>query len=157
MPSAMKKARGTYRRDRTAANEMTPPVMTPGMPEWLDEEARAEWLRVAPMLEGLGVLAEADRAALAAYCAAQSLAVQATRQYQREGLMPKPKKGSKMARVHLMVKVAQEARAQALRIGAEFGLTPAARTRVSAPPPKEKGDETEEFLFNKPRLVTSET
>lgn len=105
------------------------------------------------MLDRLGVLTEADRTALAAYCAAASLAVQATKQYQREGLMPKPKKGSLMQRVHPMVKVAQEARAQALRIGAECGLTPAARSRVSAAPPKEKDDATDEFLFTGPQLV----
>lgn len=152
MPTAMKKARGTYRRDRVAKNEMNPPVAMPGIPDWLDEEARAEWRRVAPMLEELGVLTEADRMALAAYCAAASLAIHATRQYRLEGLMPKPQRGSKMTRVHPLVKVAQEARAQALRIGVEFGLTPAARTRVSAAPPDEKGDEAEEFLFSKPKL-----
>lgn len=154
MPSAVKKARGTYRRDRAAKNEVTPPVGAPGMPDWLDDEGRAIWSRTAPMLEELGVLSEMDRVALASYCSAASLAIQATRQCNREGLMKRAPKGSLFGpKVNPLIRVAQGARAQALRIGAEFGLTPAARTRVSAVPPHAKGDEAEEFIFGKPKLL----
>jgi P27 family predicted phage terminase small subunit len=154
MPSAMKKARGTYRRDRVAKNEMTPPVGAPEMPDWLDEEARAIWSRTAPMLEELGVLSEMDRIALASYCSAASLAIQATRQVNREGLMKRATKGSLFGpKVNPLIKIAQGARAQALRIGAEFGLTPAARSRISTAPAPAKGDEAEEFIFGKPKLV----
>ncbi len=154
MPSAVKKARGTYRRDRAAKNEMTPPVGAPEMPDWLDEEARAIWSHTAPMLEELGVLSETDRVTLASYCAAASLAIQATRQVNREGLMKRATKGSLFGpKVNPLIRVAQGARAQALRIGAEFGLTPAARTRVSGATPPAKGDDAEDFIFGKPTLV----
>src|SRR5262245_52662786 len=93
LPSALKKLRGTYRPSRAAKNELSPPLKTPDAPPWLDEVALAEWRRVVPMLEELKVLTELDRSMLADYCAAHSLAVSATRAYQSEGLIPKPKRG----------------------------------------------------------------
>lgn len=160
-PSAVKKKHGTYRPSRAAKDEMTNevPLGRPVAPSWLDDEARKEWDRVVPILEKARVLTEADQAILASYCSAHSLSVKATRAYQKEGLMQRPLKGSKMVRKHPMIKVAQEARAQALRLGAEFGLSPASRTRVSSMPEdpnKEKGDKAEEFLFGPPQLTVVE-
>jgi P27 family predicted phage terminase small subunit len=143
--------RGTFRKDRAARNEMVVPEGAPDIPEWLDKEGRAEWARVVPILEALRVLTLLDRGILANYCAAWSLCVQATRIYTREGLAPKAKRGSKMARPHPMVKVATEARAQALRLAAEFGLTPSSRSRVSTAEPGEAiGDDAARFLFELP-------
>jgi P27 family predicted phage terminase small subunit len=152
LPSSLKKMRGTFRRDRVARNELDVPEGTPDMPNWLDKEARAEWQRVVPILQELRVLTLLDRGLLANYCAAWWLCVQATRLYVREGLAPKAKRGSKMARPHPMVKVATEARAQALRLAAEFGLTPSSRSRVStAEPGAAIGDESAaRFLFELP-------
>ena len=44
------------------------PAKIPECPCFLDDEARAEWLRMAPVLLEMGLLTPADRAALAAYC-----------------------------------------------------------------------------------------
>lgn len=143
-PSALKRAHGTYRPDRAAPNEVAPAPGVPDMPRWLDAEGRREWKRVVPQLEALGVLATVDRAMLADYCAAHSLAVRATREYQRAPLMTEGPHG------HVpnpLLKVAKEARAQAARLGAEFGLSAASRTRISAPERKPEGDESEDFLF----------
>jgi P27 family predicted phage terminase small subunit len=129
-PSALKKREGTYRKDRAARNEMSAPVGAPTRPDWLDAEGRAEWDRVVPQLLELGVLARIDQATLADYCAAHSLAVSATRRYQREGLIQKVN-GQKQP--HPMIKIAKEARAQALALAREFGLSPSSRTRVGKP------------------------
>lgn len=152
MPKALKKRRGTYRPSRAAKDAMDLPVSTPGMPEWLDAEGRKEWERVVPMLEEAKVLADVDRIALGNYCAAVSLCINATREYQRHGVSLTK---NKRVYVHPMIKVAQEARAQALRLGAEFGLTPASRTRVSGKAAKtghegggKKADDDEKFLFD---------
>lgn len=143
------------------------------MPDWLDEEAQIEWKRVAPLLEKVRVLFDPDKAMLADYCAAHSLAVKATIAYQTEGLMQeklfaemykgRKKDLSQTEKLHLligkkhpMIKVAQEARAQAMRLGAEFGLSPASRTRVSAVPeetPESAASKSEDFLFGPPKLV----
>lgn len=154
-PSALKKLEGTHRKDRAARNELVAPPGVPERPEWLDEEAIAEWQRVVPILAEMKILATVDRGMLADYCAAHSLAVQATRRYQKDGLVVKTKQGPLK---HPMIKVAQEARAQARLLAAEFGLSAASRTRISVPTPKQKeaekqADATAAFLF--PRLVSS--
>lgn len=148
-PTRQKKLEGTHRKDRAAINEVAPPPGVPERPDWLDKEACAEWDRVVPQLAALGILATVDRALLAAYCTAHSLAVDATRKYQKDGLMLKTKQGTFK---HPMIKVAQEARSQARLLAAEFGLSPAGRTRISAPQSGEsdeakKKKKAEAFLF----------
>lgn len=60
-----RKAIGSLFRD-----ELRPPVEIPDMPAHLTGEAAAEWERIAPFLQKLGLVAEIDRAALAIYCSA---------------------------------------------------------------------------------------
>lgn len=151
-PSALKKAQGTYRADRAAVREVDLPPDVPEMPAWLDREARSEWGRVVPQLAELGILTSVDRAMLANYCAAHSLAVRATREYQSGDLMIAGPHGPVP---NPLLKVAKEARAQARLLGAEFGLSAASRTRISAPEKPEK-DTSEDFLFGAPRLVASD-
>jgi P27 family predicted phage terminase small subunit len=161
-PSKLKELQGTYRPDRAPAKEMAPPPGTPERPKWLDRRARAEWDRVVPQLVACGILCDVDRAGLANYCAAVSLAERATRQYQKDGLMVAgPQEGVKVK--HPMIQVAKEARAQARLLGAEFGLTASSRSRISEPdwkpggraaaagtagaPPGPPKDSAEAFLF----------
>ncbi len=129
---------------------MKVPPGTPAMPDYLDPVARAEWHRVVPILVKAGVLTEADGTMVAAYCTAHSLYVRATDAYNEQGLMLK-ERGAKMAHVNPMVKVAAAARDQAMKLAAEFGLSPSSRTRVSgaiAPAPKaDDGDDSSRFLF----------
>lgn len=146
-PTAKKKLEGTYRADRAARNELTLPPGMPPRPSWLNTEARAEWDRVAPTLHAAGVLSLLDGGRLADYCAAHSLAVEATRLYQEEGIVVDSPQGQK---AHPAVGTAKEARAQARQLAGEFGLTPAGRSRVSAPSkPGESEAEIEEDLFGK--------
>jgi phage terminase small subunit len=42
--------------------------VAPTPPTWLDREARAEWRRVTPELERLGLLSHIDRGMLTLYC-----------------------------------------------------------------------------------------
>ena len=59
---------------KRSLNEHEPQVQAeiPECPEFLDDEARAEWFRMAKVLQDMGLLTQADRAALAAYCVAYS-------------------------------------------------------------------------------------
>lgn len=161
-PTAIKKMNGSYRPSTSAKNEVSFPVVRLQAPEWLDERAQEEWDRIVPLLDSVRVLTEPDLLALASYCSAASVAINATIAYQKEGLIKKAPKGSVFGpKVNPMVKVAQEARAQCLRFAIEFGLTPAARSRIVGQPPKgdegEKKDETESFLFHPPQLVVNNT
>ncbi len=68
-PTAVLKLRGsTLVTGRREAAEVQGPAGTPDAPEWLDEEARAAWDRIVPLLEGMGVLTRIDGNALARYC-----------------------------------------------------------------------------------------
>jgi P27 family predicted phage terminase small subunit len=163
----VKKARGTYRPSRAAKGEVLVKIGRPDTPDWLDEEGRREWKRVCDIFEEAKVLSPADQSMLADYCAAHSLAVNATKAYLKTGILPKQKKESHLTlRAHPMIKVAQEARAQAMRIGIEFGLSPASRSRVSgnqgdAGKGGEEGRNAKDDkddgvpLFGPPRLVAS--
>lgn len=119
-----KKLEGTARKDRPAP--ATPPPGVPAMPKWLNAEAKAEWSRIVPQLEALKVLYEVDGSLLADYCSAHSLAVNATKVYQREGLEVR-QYGQKQK--HPMIKVAQEARAQAKQHIGEFHKRIASRMK----------------------------
>jgi P27 family predicted phage terminase small subunit len=152
LPLEVKEARGTveWARERKAAAQ-TPGVRFPvarlAPPDWLDEEGQNEWNRIVPLLDGVRVLTEPDLVALGNYCEAVSLLISATRTYHAEGIL-------KGKGAHPAVAIARDARNQCLRFAIEFGLTPAARTRVAAgvaapvaPPAEKPVDEAEKFLF----------
>lgn len=86
----------------------------------------------------LGIMTELDRGALAAYCqaygrwvAAESvLARMAEKDAVTEGLVIRTKAGNVIQ--NPLVGTANKAMADMVRYAAEFGLTPSARTRVTA-------------------------
>ena len=66
-PTALKRLQGTYRPDRESADEPMPSGHA-DPPDVLTAEALAEWERLAPDLEAIGLLTVADRAVFAVYC-----------------------------------------------------------------------------------------
>lgn len=93
----------------------------PAAPDWLSDEAAAEWERVIPELSRLDLVKEQDRAALAAYCEAWAIFVDATRVVQEEGLVIEARQG-KLA--HPCVAIARNAGREMRSWAAHFGLTP---------------------------------
>lgn len=157
-PSDVKKAKGTYRADRAARNEVKAKPGVPKCPAFLKGEARKEWARVVPQLEQLGILSELDQGRLADYCAAHGLAVDATRKYSSRG-----KDGGLMVTINgsqrvknPLIKIAQEARAQARLLAQEFGLTPSARSRISAPDKDQALADSNERIKNNASGATAE-
>lgn len=53
---------------RVLREEPKPPPSKPRRPQWVIGIARAEWDRVVPVLDRLGLLTVVDRSVLAAYC-----------------------------------------------------------------------------------------
>ncbi|WP_324667157.1 putative PhiRv1 phage protein [Mycobacterium canetti] len=105
----------------------------PEPPDWLDDEARAEWERVTPGLERLDLLKPEDRAMLATYCETWSTYATAMRQVWAEGItVVTPKSG--VTHKNPALAVAEAARMHMLRLAAEFGLTPAAEQRLATMP-----------------------
>lgn len=95
--------------------------LPPEAPEWLSEEAAAEWARVVPGLARLDLLKPEDRAALAAYCEAWASFRVATEAVQREGLTIEAKQG---LLPHPAVGMARAAGREVRAWAAHFGLTP---------------------------------
>ncbi|RFZ47547.1 Phage terminase, small subunit [Mycobacterium marinum] len=136
-PAGLKLLKGTSPgRDSGGRKVPTPPKFdraTPDAPDWLDDEARAEWDRVTPGLERLDLLKPEDRGVLSAYCESWSTYVTAVKQVRAEGItVVTPKSG--VAHKNPALAVAETARMHMLRLAAEFGLTPSAEPRLASLP-----------------------
>jgi P27 family predicted phage terminase small subunit len=135
----LKVIRGNPGKQRIRA-ELVPAVspQVPEAPSHLDGYARAEWNRIAVELHRLRSLTVVDLQPLAAYCVAygrwrtaeETLAAAATGDPVTHGLVFKTAEGN--LRRNPLVQIAADAAAAMVKYAAEFGLTPAARSRVSA-------------------------
>lgn len=132
LPTAVKALRGTLRRHRRNPNEPLPIPGTPSAPSWLGHEAKAEWRRIVPQLRQRGLLEVIDRALVVAYCVAWEELVVAQRELLEQGSTSVTARGAIVA--HPALKRAQVARMQLHKFGVEFGIGPAARSRVRAGP-----------------------
>lgn len=144
-PTGLHVIDGTARKDRMMPNEPKPALIRPSCPAWLAKEAKREWRRIAKELEDLGLLTRVDRAALAAYCQCYSRWKDAEALVAAEGLTETTDKGNVIQ--HPAVGIANKAMAEMRAFLSEFGMTPAARTRINAKPREDKGAKTKEFLF----------
>lgn len=124
---------------RTKNAEPKPPPGMPELPEHLDDEARAEWQRVATMLHELGLLTVMDRAAFAAYCQTWSRWVAAERALREQGPIILAPSGYPIQNPHLAI--VNQCLKTMRGLLAEFGLTPSSRTRVAPVTKKEEVDE----------------
>ena len=79
----------------------------------------------------LRMITHLDRAALASYCAAYALWAEATQAIQTYGAMVKSPSGYPVQSPY--VSIANRQTEIMMRIASEFGLTPASRSRISAP------------------------
>ena len=129
-PTAMKIIRGTFRKDRGNAAEPQPEASIPACPSHLNKEAKKEWRRLAGELYVLGLLSRIDRAALAGYCQAYGRWVMAEEHLTQEGLTTKAQSGYEQPSPWLSI--ANKSLEQVRVLGAEFGLTPVSRSKVSA-------------------------
>ena len=101
----------------------------PSAPRWLSEEARAEWKRLAPRLHAVGLLTEVDTQALGLLCESFAQYVAAKAIVDREGLLLMSDKGN--AYQHPAAGLMTQARGELMKWAREFGMTPAARSRIS--------------------------
>jgi P27 family predicted phage terminase small subunit len=114
----------------------------PDCPTWLDAAARAEWTRVVPLLDAMGLVGKVDRAALTGYCVAYSRFTQAEQILGRRGLtMEMVTKGGGLYEMQRPeVTIAQKYLAIVKAFCAEYGMTASARARMSIDGDKEKDD-----------------
>jgi P27 family predicted phage terminase small subunit len=121
------------------------PAGLPDCPDWLDEEAKAEWQRIVPELDAMGLLSRVDRPALAAYCTAWSRWVNAEEQVRKFGpIVKSPERGFPMKSPYLSI--ADQALEIMRKMMVEFGLTPSSRSRIRVPGGGAQADELDHFL-----------
>jgi P27 family predicted phage terminase small subunit len=146
-PTKLKVAAGNPGKRPLNQREPDPEVAAPPMPGWLSDRAKVEWKRITPELVTLGIVSRIDQAALAAYCQAVAELEQATRTIDAEGRVCVwpilDKDGDKIGerlKSHPAVQQQRDAMQRVKGFLAEFGLSPASRSRVQAagadkPPP----------------------
>ena len=142
-PTAIRELEGNPGHRPINRNEPKP---EPGAvcPDWLPDEAKAEWGRVAPELERMGLLTKVDTSALAAYCAAYARWRAAEEAIAEHGLTFVTSSGYAAQRPE--VGIANKAMADIRAFCKEFGLTPSARGRMSVPGADEPTDPLEKML-----------
>ena len=137
-PTHLKLLRGNPGHDPINKDEPQPaiPPTMPDAPDFLTGYASDEWYRVAEELYRLRLLTRVDVQPLAAYCqaysiwrtAVETLATMADRDPTMHGLMIRVGAGAMQNPVVITLRQAAN---DMVRYAAEFGFTPAARTRIS--------------------------
>lgn len=139
-PTALKLVTGNPGKRSLPKKEAIVALSEPTPPAFLCDDAKVEWGRVCSALFAAGLMTELDRAALSAYCAAYGRWAQAERAINQmagkdgihAALLVRTKDGNAIQ--NPLVGIANKARADVVRFAAEFGMTPSARTRVTATP-----------------------
>jgi P27 family predicted phage terminase small subunit len=107
----------------------TPPVAEVRCPAWLDPIAKAEWRRIAPLLDQMHLLTALDVAMLASYCHAYSELQQATEILKSRGRTFTTPNGYKQQRPE--VGIAHRAMLLIRLFAGEFGFSPSSRMRLA--------------------------
>lgn len=134
-PTILKIAKGNPGKRRLNESEPKPPSDNIAPPDWVTGVARSKWDEVVPKLIGMGVMTNADIDTIARYCTMHEQYVKYLDQVRR-GLdvlvirddAGKVKYMQSTPAATMMTKLA----ASMLRIEQEFGLTPSARSGLSA-------------------------
>lgn len=130
-PTRLKRLTGNPGKRPLNDCEPRPEAVLPSCPTELSPAAQEEWMRLAGELDKLRMLTNLDRAALAAYCEAYALWSEAITALRKYGTMVKSPSGYPMQSPYLSV--ANRQAEIMMRIGSEFGFTPASRSRIEIP------------------------
>lgn len=112
----------------------------PTPPHWLKAESLAEWGRIVPELESIGLLSVVDRASLTAYVTSWATFAECAQDIEERGVMVPGRDGDLVK--NPSVAMQRDALAQIKIWCTEFGLTPSARAKMQLPSePKGPGDD----------------
>lgn len=116
------------RRNRRPGSDRFITNGRPPMPRDLPNEAKAEWRRIVPKLEEVGLLADVDRGVLVRYCVAWADWVELDRLLQQSGKLLKGARGNLVRNPLWFMK--RDAEQTVGELGRQLGLTPMARLRA---------------------------
>ena len=134
-PTALKLLEGNPGKRELNQFEPKPTDGLPICPEWLMEDAKEEWYRLAAVMNKMGILSEVDQSAFAVYCQTWARWKEAQEHIDREGSTFETDSGQ--IKRNPWVAIANEWQAKLLSVCGEFGLTPSSRSRIVAANSKE--------------------
>ncbi len=129
-PIHLKVVAGNPGEKKLNQHEPKPEKKAPPCPSWLTPEARTFWREIVKLLMNMGVMTIADRNSLAGLCIALADLKEAVSKQKEFGQVVKKKNGD--AGINPYFKIKYVALERAHKLMAEFGLTPAARSRIIA-------------------------
>jgi P27 family predicted phage terminase small subunit len=131
-PTAIKRANGTLQKCRVLANEYSPKTLGGfDVPPFLNETQSEVFVTLAEKFKGEGILAATDLEGLVAYAIEYEKYIFATKDINKNGVV------DFQGEQNPYVKIADMALKSVIRLSTEFGMTPAARTKVAIAPKKE--------------------
>lgn len=143
-PTALKLLEGNLGNRPLNTNEPRP-TGAPNCPDWLEDEAKAEWERMSTVLENMGMLTDMDMVAFAGYCQAYARWKEAEEFLSQHGSIVRTPNGY-LQQVP-QVSIAQTNLKIVLKFCEQFGLTPSSRSRIVADKSvEETTDEMEKLL-----------
>lgn len=147
-PTALKLIQGNPgKRSLNLADGVNPRIEIPSVPKHLSQAARKEWRRVTPLLEELGLVSGLDVAALALYCQSYGRLVELEHAFNKRVDLLQVDTGISLHEAVLatstgttpsgyqqqsvIVQLIRSHREEVNRYLQHFGLSPAARARVT--------------------------
>ena len=142
LATAIKESRGSLKKNPQRRNKHEPQAIAgrPGVPSIVasDSAALAKWNHLCDVLDELGLLATSDGDLMAVYSVTWAKWVSMVLAVREEGEVINGKANPKQYE-------ANKAADRLFKIGAEFGLSPSSRSRLSAAP-KEEDDPFLKYL-----------
>tara|TARA_B110000977_G_C11037897_1_gene477791 strand:- start:1357 stop:1809 length:453 start_codon:yes stop_codon:yes gene_type:complete len=136
-PSHLKAVQGTERKDRSNPNEPVASTAIPVAPDYLSSRAVEKFLQLCGILDGMGLASRDNNDALAMLAGLIIEIEEDAILLESVGAFYMPSKESGIIRAHPAVARMSSNRQRAQALLGEFGLTPAARSKVSAGKPVE--------------------
>lgn len=136
-PTNLKVIRGNPGKRALNHDEPQPAKFDGDPPDYLDDKGKAEWSRLVPILSEMRVLTAADFGTLANLCLAHQVKLRAQEEIGGSLTVTSAKGGTK---ADPAVKIMLEAAQMENQLAQQFGMTPAARSRVKVPKAPAKSD-----------------
>lgn len=148
-PTVLKLVAGNPGKRKTNKTEPKPKRSIPSCPAHLKDEAKVAWGRLCTLLDRMGLLTEADSFSLERLCGcyAEILACQVLIDRDGRTYTTKTMQGETLIKANPAVGMLGDADRRFKSYLIEFGLSPAARSKVhGANDPEEKADPLAEFF-----------
>ncbi len=127
-PAQVKVIEGNFRKDRHGHGPKVD-IKAPVCPTWLPSKAKKYWSEIVPQLEQAGLIGIVDSAAFAAHCDSFGKFEEVTRKLKKlEDMIDETPQQYQVQSV--LFQIRNKLWDQVLKSASEFGLSPAARSKV---------------------------